>query len=548
MAFLDGFVADLNRVIDNREVATAVSTAALLGVCTGVYRLADRYLIHRRLVSVTPVFDQVVNKEEPNLTISVTGGQSAGSQESHFVQSFVILRFANAGTEKVGFQSEEFDRFRISFPHRHVRVVKVREPEELSGEPGRPLSSGRLDELRAAITSTTCGLREENGGMRDVSVLTLPDNVTLGRREAFQLAVFLSGTGNDLGPNEYKIEVRGELKQGKFVFRRHAWWHRVWRTTLPVLLVATLAVSFGVGALTAHRALTPRAACVGDLQVQVEGSTAFAHVVAEAAADYTQQCPSAKIVITADGSAKAISDHGDSLEQDTILMVDESGQSVPASWKPDPIGMVIFAVVANNAFAETVSTDPAFEIPQGGYSAVGIGGLYREAASGSVPFVAVGRSNGSGTALEFAKWAGLDGGVLQSAKSCPAISASSTAAAPATRTGSCDVGSTQKMLDYINDTSNAIGFAEIDALEQYPNVSALSIDGAKPDQADVLDGSYTFAVPEYLYTAQTPSVQVRSFLSFLQSPAETAQLADQDAGFIPCDELSGSVAGDCELP
>lgn len=64
----------------------------------------------------------------------------------------------------------------------------------------------------------------------------------------------------------------------------------------------------------------------------------------------------------------------------------------------------------------------------------------------------------------------------------------------------------------------------------------------------MLDGSCKFAVPEYLYTAQTPSVQVNSFLSFLQSPAETAQLVGQDAGFIPCDELSGSVAGDCALP
>jgi hypothetical protein len=104
------------------------------------------------------------------------------------------------------------------------------------------------------------------------------------------------------------------------------------------------------------------------------------------------------------------------------------------------------------------------------------------------------------------------------------------------------------MLDYINDTSNAVGFAEIDAIEQYPNVSALTIDGAKPNQADVINGTYKFAVPEYLYTAETPSVQVQSFLAFLQSPAETAQLAGQDAGFIPCDQLSGAVAGDCELP
>jgi ABC-type phosphate transport system substrate-binding protein len=517
-------------------------------VCGGIYRLVDRYLIHRKLVSITPVFDQVVNKREENLTISVTGGQSAGSQESHFVQSLVILRFANAGTEKVGFRSEKDDRFRISFPNRRVRVVKVREPEELMGEPGRQLSSGRLDELRGQITSTTCELRDSSGGMLDVSLLHLPDNVTLARKEAFQLAVFLSGTGNDLAAGENKIEVRGELEQGKIVFRGRSRWRRLWPTTLPALLAAALAVSFGVGALTAHRALTPRAACVGDLQVEVEGSTAFAHVVAEAAADYTLQCPSAKIVITADGSDKAIADHGSSLDQDTVLMVDESGQAVPADWKPNPVGMVIFAVVANSGFAESVSTELNFEIPDGGYTAVGVGGLYRAAAAGTVPYVAVGRTSGSGTALEFGKWAQLAPSVLDNAPSCPAISAEATVPEPTTSTGVCDVGTTQKMLDYINDTTNAIGFAEIDALEQYPNVTALPIDGAKPDQANVLNGTYKFAVPEYLYTAPTPSVQVASFMAFLQSPAETAQLAGQDAGFIPCDQLSGSVAGDCDLP
>src|SRR5581483_6572030 len=115
--------------------------------------------------------------------------------------------------------------------------------------------------------------------------------------------------------------------------------------------------------------------------------------------------------------------------------------------------------------AASVSADSAFQIPQGGYSAVGVGGLYREAQDANVPYVAVGRTSGSGTALEFDKWAQLAPAVLNDAPACPALSAESTAAAPAAKTGICDVGSTQKMLDYINDTSNAIGFAEIDGLE-----------------------------------------------------------------------------------
>jgi hypothetical protein len=106
-------------------------------------------------------------------------------------------------------------------------------------------------------------------------------------------------------------------------------------------------------------------------------------------------------------------------------------------------------------------------------------------------------------------------------------------------------GTTQEMLDFVNGNPDAIGFADIDAVTEYPNLSVVPINGYPPDQANVLSGNYKFDAPEYLYTTQDPSAQVSEFLSFLRSPAETAQLVAQDAGFIPCVDLSGAVAGDC---
>ena len=69
---------------------------------------------------------------------------------------------------------------------------------------------------------------------------------------------------------------------------------------------------------------------------------------------------------------------------------------------------------------------------------------------------------------------------------------SATATTPnTTRTGICVVGSTQKMLDFVNDNANAIGFADIDEVTAYPNVTVLPV-GATPEyQADVLNGTYT---------------------------------------------------------
>ena len=544
MSVLDSIVTDLNKVIDNRAVATAVTTSAVVGVLGALSRLVIRYVRHRRSVSVTTIFDQAVNIQTQSIKITASRGSGAEpgpSQEEGTVESIVILRIANSGTERIALESVKNDRFRIHFPGRTILVIKVREPDELVGEPGRPLPPDRFNSFRKSITTDTA-LPPDPDGRLDPSRLVVPDDVILYRKEAFQLAVFLSGTATD--PKD-KVVVRGELDRGRIIYRHNSAWRRAWPVALPAALVLGLALSFGVGALTANRALTPRATCVGDLPLNIEGSTAFAHVATEAVTDYEQLCPAARITITADGSDAAISNHRDALPNDTVLMVDYSGQTAPANWKPNPVGMVIFGVVVNKAYPNAVAGS-AYAL-RTGYGRADLANLYRDASAGkSVPFAAVGRDGSSGTAAAFDSWTGLDNAVLTNAGGCPPISA--TAASPGaapTFTGLCDVGTTQKMLDFVNDNPNAIGFADIDAVTQYPSLSALPIDGVQPDRANVLDGSYRFTTPEYLYTTQNPSSQLSAFLSFLRSPAETAQLAAQDAGFIPCSGLSGAVAGDC---
>lgn len=539
MSVVDSIVTDLNKVIDNRQVTTVIVSAALVGVGGVLYRLFDRYVRHRRAVSVTTIFDQAVNMNTPNVTISATGPMSVGGT----VESIVILRIANSGTERITLKSKDSnDRFRIAFPNRTIRVIKVREPEELAGEPGRQLKEDRFKSFHNLITTDTCVPADANGN-RDFSTLTVPDNIVLYRREAFQLAVFLSGA--PAKDQKEKVAIRGELvRGGRIIHQRNSRWRRYWIVALPSLLVAAVAVSFGVGALTAHRALTPQASCVGDLPLNIEGSTAFAHVLTEAATDYQQQCPASRITITADGSDAAISDHHGPLPDDTVLMVDYSGQSAPGSWTANPVGMIIYGVVANKDYAAAVA-GTAYAL-RDGYGTADLANLYQAATTKNpVPFIAVGRNGGSGTAAEFDSWTGLGAAVLRKAPGCPDISATATNPKSA-HTGICVVGSTQKMLDFVNDNANAIGFADIDEVAEYPNVTVLAV-GGTPDQADVLNGTYTFAVPEYLYTSGSPSSQVSAFLSFVQSPAETAELAAHDPGFIPCADLKGAVAGDCAV-
>lgn len=544
MSALDSLVANLNDVIDNRAVATTVTTAAVLAAVGGLSRLAVRYVWHRRSVSVTTIFDQAVNIKTQNIRIVVSrgsGDDSGAPPQEGTVESIAILRIANSGSEKIELASAANDRFRINFPGRTIRAIKVREPDELVGEPGRPLRPDRFNDFREHITTDKCVPR---GGESGESTLVVPNQVVLKRKEAFQLAVFLSGAAID---SRNRVVVDGELDRGRIIHRRISTWRRAWAAAVPVALALALALSFGIGDLTANRALTPAATCVGDLPLNIEGSTAFAHVVTEAKTDYQRLCPAARITITADGSDAAIRDNSTGLPDNTLLMVDYSGQlsqTVPTAWKANPIGMVIFGVVVNNAYSRIVAGTYALRT---GYSRADLAKLYQDASAGvSVPYAAVGRNENSGTAAAFDSWTGLDSTVLTGANGCPPISATTTD--PGTQPsfkGLCDVGTTQKMLDFVNDNPNAIGFADIDAVTQYPSLFTLPIDGVPPDRAHVLNGSYGFTVPEYLYTTQHPSAQLSAFLAFLQSPVEAEQLMAHDAGFIPCADLSGAVAGDC---
>ena len=541
MSALDDVFNNINTVIDNREVATGVVTAAALAVAGGLVGFVDRFAVRRKRLRVTTDFDQVVNYKDQNLSIALADGSAS-------VDSIAILRFANAGTQKIELDSPDNDRLRIYFSGRTVTTIKVRDPELSDGltrRGDRALESALADlnELRASLKNSTVGIED------DPKRIVIPDGVVLDRGQSFQLAVFLSGEPHSV---EEKVLVRGRLRSGKILRRRTRLWRGLVATGTAFAMVAGTVLL-----VIANQAVTQDPDCVGDATLNIEGSTAFAHVIAEAAADYRRQCPALDINVIADGSDRVIANHsaaGSALPDDTIAMVDSSGQTVPSDWTATRVGLVVFGVVANNRFPATVAgtlADPSQIDDSAGhevesYSTDGLGQLYQQASAGGVPYVAVGRSSNSGTAAEFDKLVGLDSSVLDTAKSCgPTSSTITDDDASASTTGLCTVGTTQEMLAYVNANPNAIGFAELDAVSQYPYLSVLAIGDAMPDRADVIDGNYRFTAPEVLYTGRNPSAQVTHFLTFLQSRAELDELSSLDAGFIPCADLGSAVAANC---
>ena len=201
---------------------------------------------------------------------------------------------------------------------------------------------------------------------------------------------------------------------------------------------------------------------------------------------------------------------------------------------PLPVGVIIFAVIGNRSLPA-----PDFQ-RDGGLTAPQIAQAFDSPASpgtGGGAYQPVGRSGPSGTREAFKLHVlASDDRAEEAAAQCPA---------PGTATGhACTEDSTLGVLNYVNGTPNAIGYAEADALPFFPEVAAIPIAGTAPTRANALSGAYTFLATEHLYTRGAPTGLAADVISFLTSAPVAAQL--RTTSFIACSDLGGSkISGAC---
>jgi ABC-type phosphate transport system substrate-binding protein len=187
------------------------------------------------------------------------------------------------------------------------------------------------------------------------------------------------------------------------------------------------------------------------------------------------------------------------------------------------VGVIIFAVIGNRSL-------PAadFQIgPGGGRTAAQVAQAFNTPDSGNLAYQPVGRSGTSGTREAFVLNV-LNGDDRAEAGAAPCPAAGQI----------CTEDSTLGVLGYVNDTPNAIGYAEADALPFFPNVAAIPISGIAPTRASALSGAYTFLATEHLYTRGTPTGLAATLISFLDSAPVAVQL--RSTSFIACSDLGGS--------
>jgi ABC-type phosphate transport system substrate-binding protein len=275
-------------------------------------------------------------------------------------------------------------------------------------------------------------------------------------------------------------------------------------------------------------------ACVPG-SIELIGSSTFGPLVKTAAGIYTRQCHASINVVYGNVGGKGI----DSAY--AAATVNAAVQSKPAQagsmiamfngetssapfLTPDPLGVLIFSVVAHNGL----------------YSGSDISSseLKRLFLQGGEPGrIAVGRQAGTGTRITLLSFLGKQGpGPQVSGNSCP----------PPAGSAVCTEYSNTELLSFVNETRNAIGYAEVDQESNghpvgYPDASVLSIDGIAPTPANVRNGSYNFATVATLYMPPHPSALAKSFYQYLLQYIA----AKQSDGLITCSGVPKRLEANC---
>jgi ABC-type phosphate transport system substrate-binding protein len=305
------------------------------------------------------------------------------------------------------------------------------------------------------------------------------------------------------------------------------------RVAIAALGVLVLAFGGFIGASIANSAQEPAPAC-GKGSLTIAGSTAFAPVFTQVVNEYEQHCTDAHITVNPDGSIQGLKD----LQQGNanIAMYDGAPQGeVSSQYVPRKVGDVIFAVVGNNSLPPSY-----FQTGRGnGLTSAQIARVFNDPKAGG--FTAVGRTLASGTRQAFENDVLPEGdtdAAEKNAHPCPFVLDAAAGMV-------CLEETTLQLLDYVNGSSHAIGYAEADALPFFPGVREIPIDGYQPSRSNVLDGHYNFLATERLYTNGQPSGLTKDLIDFLTSTQVTAQM--RTTSFIGCSDLSGNAhGGDCQ--
>lgn len=276
-----------------------------------------------------------------------------------------------------------------------------------------------------------------------------------------------------------------------------------WRYALLVgLAVAiTLFISACGGTTTANGGNTPTTSANGCVSgnLVVGGSTALQPLVTRVAKDYTTRCPGATITVQGGGSSvgKANVEAGSF----GIGNSDTPASAAQSDLVDHQVAVVIFGVIVNSDAGVTNLTTAQL---QGIYA--GTITNWKQAGGKNLPIVVVSRPTSSGTRATFAQY------VLGRNEKITGPSHLVT-------------DSTGQVIQEVNQTSGAIGYAATGQVPAGSAASIISIDGIAAAAANVESNTYKFWNIEHMYTKGQPTPLAQALIDYMDSDQGRAEEA-----------------------
>jgi phosphate transport system substrate-binding protein len=355
----------------------------------------------------------------------------------------------------------------------------------------------------------------------------------LNRREWFRLLVLVAETGDG-------VQVRGRLEDGHIV-KDHTN-RRPGVRTAALTGVALALIGLAAGLLLSStpsisEAHTQPSYC-REGRLIGEGSTAFEEFMDTLGRQYAKDCPGALVEYTPTSSAQGTARLGriDPAEAPRRLAMSD-GRAL-ADGSPNlaarRVAILVFAVVVNeqvDARVKNLTKAQLQSIFTGEYT------NWNKIVRGfNMPIHVIGRSSTSGTRRAFESKV-LDGRSEQQPTSDDCEARRDRSRAGGIR---CEPGDTQALLEEVQQTEGAIGYAELAAATDKRYVATVQINGISPNAAAVRGGLYDFWTVEYVYTYGQPSADsiVAGFLDFLSSPFATTVLESDQHLACTSDDVS----------
>jgi ABC-type phosphate transport system substrate-binding protein len=420
--------------------------------------------------------------------------------------SLVLLRIRNSGLGRIGLMDVKRP-LTFTFPGRVVKEFTVTDC--------RGVSRREIQPPGEALTNVE-------------STIALPP-FALRRKAGFKLLVLLSGAGEG-------ILVNGGVRRGNVLHESRIRSPLVQNVVFGSILLLLVGTQAG---MTFSQAATLPSYCASG-RLNLSGSTAFAPTAQQIAAHYMAVCPGAAISVSAiatfnglnaveaqDGTEQSRATQSRAADPPAEQMAMSDGQAPGgyATLKGNPVAVILFAVVVNKG-------TNVYNLTTAQLRAIWLGQItnWKRLGGPDLPIRIVARTTASGTRRAF------DEKVLGGQAEPPfsSYNCDTKNAVPSATVTRCEVNDTGTLLQRVNSIPGAIGYAQTSDAANYPNVSAIHINGADPTIDAVKSHAYPYWTVEYLYTLGPPAAGslAAGFLAFVRSV--TASDILHIADYTPC--------------